>query len=269
MAITVKNMSTGYVSLPRPFVKTLSAGASATEYGVMLDSVEKKNLDKLKDMENAGLITVTEIDETLERGSLADASVADVEQLLEIGQAVAANGAVSNVLVVRRPSVLKRLRCYFDLAPTGAETITFTLTRNGNDILNAAFVVDASSTLPSEDAVLLADDLDNTDGAVLAADPDELSSAGAAFVDGHIGNLVLLNSGGTNDGAYLISARTDANNVDLTDLEGTAAAFTDESGIEWDMVLAVQEGDILALGGTMANNTSVTQWVAQLVVQPR
>lgn len=269
MAITVKNMSTGYVALPRPFVKTLAAGASATEYGVMLDSVEKKSLDKLKDMENSGLITITEVDETLERGSVADASMADVEQLLEVGQATAADGTVTSVLQVRRPSVLKRLRCYFDTVPAGGESITLTLNRNGQSILSASLVVDSTSTLPYEDATLLADDLDNTDGAVLSADPDEFSSAGATFTDAHIGNLLLLNSGGSNDGVYIISARTDANNVDCTDLEGTAAAFTDESGIEWDMILALQEGDILALSGTVASTTNLNYWVAQAVVQPR
>lgn len=269
MAVTVKNESAAKVSLPRPFSKTLAAGASATVTGLSLDGIAANNLTKLKNLENAGKVTITETDETLQRGTVADASVGDLLQVLEVGQETAADGSVDAVTAVMRPSTLKSIVCYFDAVPAVTETITITLERNGESILNAAFVVDDTSTLPSEAGVGLADDVDNTDGAVLAADPDEFSSAGATFTDAHIGNLVLVNSGGSNDGAYIVSARTDANNVDLTDLEGAAAVFTDESGIEWDMLLSLQAGDVLALAATVANTTNLGRWVCQAVVQPR
>jgi len=269
MAITVKNMSTGILSLPRPFVKNLAAGASATEYGLMLDSIEKGPLAKLQTLENAGLAMITEVDEVLQRGSVADASVSDVEQYIEVGQSTAADGSVSAIMAVRRPSVLKQLRCYFDAVPDTTETITIDLLRNGTSILSTPLVVGTASTLPSEDAVPIADFLDKTDGAVLTADPNEFNSAGVTFTAAHVGNILMLNSKGVNDGAYILSSYTDANNMDCTDLEGVAATFVTESGIEWDMVLALQAGDVLSLTATVANKSLLGYWTAQAIIQPR
>jgi hypothetical protein len=104
---------------------------------------------------------------------------------------------------------------------------------------------------------------------VLISDPNEFSSAGAAFTAAHIGNILMLNSKGPNDGAYIINARTDANNVDCTNLSGVAASFTNESGIEWDMILALQTGDVLSLTGTVANTSLLGYWTAQAIIQPR
>lgn len=269
MSVTVKNVSTGYISLPRPFVTTLAAGGSVTKTGLSIDGIPAKQRQQLQDMANAGKISMTEADEVLARGTPADANTADIHQVLSVGQGTAANGSVESVAYVERPCYLQEVTCYFDSVPAATETITIDLQRNGESILTAALVVDDSSTLPSESATLLADDEDNTDGAVLTADPDEFNSAGATFTDAHIGNLLYLNSGGTNDGVYIISARTDANNVDCTDLEGTAAAFTDESGIEWDMLLSLQKGDILSLTATVANTTNLNYWACNAIMVPR
>lgn len=270
MSVTVKNVSTGKVSVPYPFVETLAAGASVTKAGLSVDGIPEKQRAKLQSMANAGVITMTETDDVLARGTPADANTADIHQVLSVGQGTAAAGSLEAVAYVERPSYLQEVTCYFDAVPDPAESITIDLQRNGQSILTAALVVDDSSTLPSESATLLANDEDNTDGAVLAADPDEFNSAGATFTDAHIGNLLYLNSGGSNDGVYIISARTDANNVDCTDLEGTAAAFTDESGIEWDMYLSLQKGDILSLTATVAGTvTNLNFWACNAILVPR
>ena len=269
MSVTIKNVSTSKVAVPNPFVTTLSAGASVTKTGLSIDGIPPKQRQKLQDMANAGTITITEADEVLARGTPSDANTADIHQVLSVGQGTAADGSVEHVMFVERPCYLQEVTCYFDSVPAVTETVTIDLKRNGESVLTAALVVDDSSTLPSESATLLADDEDNTDGAVLASDPDEFNSAGATFTDAHIGNLLYLNSGGSNDGVYIISARTDANNVDCTDLEGAAAAFTGESGIEWDMYLSLQKGDILSLTATVANTTNLNYWACNAILVPR
>lgn len=269
MAVTVTNLSVGKVSLPFPFSATLTAGASKSVADLKISQLPERTRNRLTDMQNSGLVTVAETDDTMQRGSPQDASVADVHQLLSVGQGTAANGSVESVAYVERPSYLKSLTCYFDAVPAVTETITITLTRNGQSILNAAFVVDNTSTLPSESATPLANDIDNTDGAVLAADSDEFSSAGATFTDAHIGNLIFINGGHTNDGAYIIDGRTDGNNVDVINLDGTDPAFTDESSLKWDMYLSLQIGDILSLGATVANATNLNYWSAMAVLVPR
>jgi hypothetical protein len=269
MAVTVTNVSTGKVSLPFPFSTTLAAGATKSVPDLKVAEMPQRSRDRLTDMQNAGLVTVAETDDTLQRGSPQDASVADVHQVMSVGQSAPATGTVEQLALIERPSYLKEIVCYFDAVPT-TDVITITLERNGNSVLNAAFVVNSSSTLPSQAGVPLAGDSDNTDGAVLSADPDEFSSAGASFTDAHIGNLVLINGGHNNDGAYLINARTDGNNVDVTDLEGVDAAFTNESSLKWDMVLNFQPGDMMTLKGVVSGTVSaVGLWVCQAVFVPR
>lgn len=269
MSVTIKNVSTGYISVPRPFMTTLAAGASVTRPGVSINGIAARPRQKLQDLANAGKITISEFDELLARGTPADANTADIHQILSVGQGTAADGSVEAVTYVERPCYLQEVTCFFDAVPAVTETITIDLKRNGQSILSAALVVDNTSTIPSESATLLADDENNTDGAVLTADPDEFSSAGATFTDAHIGNLLFLNSGGSNDGVYIISARTDANNVDCTYLNGTAASFTDESGIEWDMYLSLQKGDVLSLTATVANTTNLNYWACNAIMVPR
>jgi hypothetical protein len=269
MAVTVTNASTGKVSLPFPFSTTLAAGASKSVADLKISDMSQRTKDRLTAMQNSGLVTVAETDDTLQRGSPQDASVADVRQIMSVGQSTPATGTVEHTALVERPSYLKEIVCYFDAVPT-TDVITLTLERNGNSVLDAAFVVNSGSTLPSQAGVALANDLDNTDGAVLLADPNELSSAGATFTDAHIGNLVLINGGHTADGAYLIGARTDANNVDLTDLSGAAASFTDESSLSWDMYLNFEPGDMMVLKGVVSGTVSaVGLWVCQAVLTPR
>lgn len=270
MSVTVKNMTAAdKIALPRPFLKTLAAGASATVTGLNLDGIDKRNLDKLKDLANAGKITITETDETLQRGTVADASVADIHQLLQVGQTTAADGDVSAIAVVERPSKLVGLECFFDAVPAATETITLTLTRNGESVLSADLVVDDSSTLPSEAASLLADQLDKADGATTSADTDKFTSAGVTFTAAHVGNIIMLTNGNANDGAYIVAAYTDGDNVNLTDLEGADPGFITASAQNWDMILALQPGDVLILSGTVANKTNLGYWCARAIIQPR
>lgn len=270
MAVTVKNESTGKVSLPRPFSKTLAAGASASVADLKLAELPASSRQRIEDLENAGLVTVSETDDALYRGSAQDASVADIHQIVTAGQPTAADAAVEVVAVAERRSYVKSLICYFDATPDTTETITMTLTRNGQSILQSAFAVGTADAFPTKAGVLLADDVDNTDGAVVTTDPNELNALSATFTAAHIGNLILINGGAVADGAYIISARTDADNVDLVDLEGNAAAWTvDETGLKWDMLLNIEPGDLLVLTGTMANNSLVGTWATQLVLVPR
>ena len=271
MSVTVKNVSTGYISLPRPFVTTLAAGGSVTKTGLSINGIAAKQRQQLQDMANAGKITMTETDEVLARGTPADANTADIHQILSAGQGTAANGAVEANAACERPCQLKEVTVYFDTVPNAgaSESITVDLTRNGTSILSTALVADDSTPAPSVSAVLAPGATDQTDGVTSTADPDRFSAATYTFTAADVGNLLFINSGGSNDGVYIITNYVDADNVDCTDLEGAAPGWTTESGIEFDVVLSVQPGDILNLTGTMANNTDVNYWVAQAVLVPR
>lgn len=271
MSVTVKNVSTGKVSIPYPFVETLAAGASVTRVGLSINGIPPKQRTKLQSMANAGKITMTETDEVLARGTPADANTADIHQLLSAGQGTAANGAVEANVACERPCYLKEVTVYFDTLPNAgaSEAITVDLTRNGTSILSAALVADDSTPIPSVSATLAPGATDQADGVTSTADPDRFSAATYTFTAADVGNLLFVNSGGLNDGVYIITNYVDGDNVDCTDLEGAAPGWTTETGIEFDVVLSVQVGDILNLTGTMANNTDVNFWVAQAVLVPR
>lgn len=269
MSVTVKNESTGKVSLPRPFVTTLAAGATKTVTGIGLDGIDPGPRAKLQSLANAGKISITETDETLARGTPNDANVADIRQIVSVGQGTAANGSVETVALVDRPCYLEGVTCFFDSVPAATETITTDLVRNGTSVLTAAFVVDDTSTLPSEAATKLPGAVDQTDGVTSTADTDRFSAATYTFTAADVGNILLINSGGTNDGAYIITNFVDANNVDCTDLEGADPGWTTETGIEFDVLLAFQPGDILSLTSTVANTTNLNYWGINAVLVPR
>jgi len=271
MAVTVTNVSTGKVSLPFPFSTTLAAGGTKAVADLKISEMPQRTKGRLTDMQNAGLITIAETDDTLQRGSPQDASVADVRQLLSVGQKTPATGTYEMAAVIERPCYLDSIVTYFAAVPT-SDVITVTLERNGETVLNAAYVIDSTTGagLTELAGVGLAGDVDNTDGSVLLSDPNEFTSAGAAFTDAHVGNLLLINGGHTADGAYLIASRTDGNNVDLTDLEGAAASFTDESTLSWDMILNFQPGDLVILTAVVSGTVAaVTRWGTQAVFVPR
>ena len=144
------------------------------------------------------------------------------------------------------------------------------MTRNGSSILESAFVADSATVGLSVDGVLLANDLDNTDGETLVADPDELNALSATFTDAHIGNMILLNGGNANDGWYRIGSRTDADNVNLVTVAGAAASLVTASAQRWDMYLALAEDDIVVVKAVVVDGGAIPgYWTCKLKVRPR
>ena len=260
----------GKLSLPRPFKDLATKKATSAVSKLTMGDLNADDRATLLALQNQGKITITETHSINDRGPMSQVAVSDLHQLIHVGQETAAGvSTVQSIAVVQRDSHLKGITTYYSAAPGAGESITVTLTRNGESILNEAYVINDSSTGTSQAGVPLAGDSSNTDGETFTADTDKFKGASATFTDAHIGNLVLLNNGNANDGLYRIDTRIDGDNVTVTDLDGTDPGFISATTQKWDMYLNLKPGDMLNLKAVTAGAGLSIRWCTQVVLQPR
>ena len=269
MTITVKNETKTKISLPNPF-GDVAAGSTDSTTLLSVGDLNKEDRDTLRTLQNQGKVTIVESFNAVDRASFDNAKVGDLRQLAYIGQDSASAATVGQVIAVERDSILKDLTCFYSAAPGSGETVTITLTRNGQSLLASAFAVTNASTGTSQTGAILADDLDNDDGTTSSADPDRLTAAtNAAFTAADVGSMVLLNNGNANDGWYRIKTYVDTKNVDLETVAGVAASFATATGQRFDKYLSLKAGDILYLKAVVVGAGISIRWCTKLNLQPR
>lgn len=86
----------------------------------------------------------------------------------------------------------------------------------------------------------------NVTGSVTASG-NSLNDPGQTFTASHVGMVLRINSGGTDSGSYRIVSLLDPNTVQIRNLDQTSKTWTSSATVNYSVLDAVQEGDMIAV----------------------